>query len=76
MTISFILRPLEIFYGHLIHFVEICYNFPRFGITDQEKSGNPVHNRNRSQSYERELQRQYSLKVHKNSEAGLCKCTW
>jgi hypothetical protein len=41
MTISFILRPLEIFYGHLVHFVVIWYNFPRFGILDQEKSGNP-----------------------------------
>jgi hypothetical protein len=36
MTISFILRPLEIFYGHLVHFVVIWYNFPRFGILDQE----------------------------------------
>jgi hypothetical protein len=42
MTISFILRPLEIFYGHLVHFVVIWYNFPRFGILDQEKSGNPA----------------------------------
>jgi hypothetical protein len=42
MTISFILRPLEILYGRLIHFVEIWYNFPRFGILDQEKSGNPA----------------------------------
>jgi hypothetical protein len=41
MTISFILRPLEIFYGHLVYFVVIVYNFPRFGILDQEKSGNP-----------------------------------
>jgi hypothetical protein len=44
MTISFILRPLEIFYGHLVHFVVIWYNFPRFGILDQEKSGNPGRN--------------------------------
>jgi hypothetical protein len=41
MTIWSILRPLEIFYGHLVYFVLIWYNFPRFGIFDQEKSGNP-----------------------------------
>jgi hypothetical protein len=37
-----ILRPLEIFYGHLVYFVVLWYNFPRFGILDQEKSGNPA----------------------------------
>jgi hypothetical protein len=36
-----ILRPLEIFYGHLVYFVLIWYIFTRFGILDQEKSGNP-----------------------------------
>jgi hypothetical protein len=36
-----ILRPSEIFYGHLVYFVVIWYIFPRFGILDQEKSGNP-----------------------------------
>jgi hypothetical protein len=41
MTIWSILWPLEIFYGHLVYFVAIWYNFPRFGILDQEKSGNP-----------------------------------
>jgi hypothetical protein len=41
MTIWSILRPLEIFYGYLIYFVVIWYIFPRFGILDQEKSGNP-----------------------------------
>jgi hypothetical protein len=41
MTIWIILRPLEIFYGHLVYFVVIWYIFPRFGILDQEKSGNP-----------------------------------
>jgi hypothetical protein len=41
MTIWSILRPLEIFYGHLVYFVLIWYNFPRFGIFDREKSGNP-----------------------------------
>jgi hypothetical protein len=35
MTIWSILRPLEIFYGHLVY-------FPRFGILYQEKSGNPA----------------------------------
>jgi hypothetical protein len=28
-------------YGHLVYFVVIWYDFPRFGILDQEKSGNP-----------------------------------
>jgi hypothetical protein len=42
MTIWSILRPLEIFYGHLVYFVVIWYISPRFGIFDQEKSGNPV----------------------------------
>jgi hypothetical protein len=37
MTIWSILRPLEIFYGHLEHFVIIWYIYPRFGILDQEK---------------------------------------
>jgi hypothetical protein len=41
MTIWSILRPLEIFYGHLEYFVVIWYIYPRFGILDQEKSGNP-----------------------------------
>jgi hypothetical protein len=36
-----ILRPLEKFYFHLVYFVVILYIFPRFGISDQEKSGNP-----------------------------------
>jgi hypothetical protein len=30
MTIWSSLRPLEIFYGNLVHFVEIGYIFPRF----------------------------------------------
>jgi hypothetical protein len=42
MTIWSILGPLEIFYGHLVHVVVIWYIFPRFGILDQEKSGNPA----------------------------------
>jgi hypothetical protein len=41
MTLLSILRPLEIFYGHLVYFVVIWYIFPRFGILDQQKSGNP-----------------------------------
>jgi hypothetical protein len=41
MTIWPILQPLEIFYGHLRYFVAFWYIFPRFGILDQEKSGNP-----------------------------------
>jgi hypothetical protein len=41
ITIWSSLRPLEIFYGHLVYFVVSGYIFPRFGILDQEKSGNP-----------------------------------
>jgi hypothetical protein len=41
LTISSILRTLEIFFGHLVYFVVIWYIFPRFGILYQEKSGNP-----------------------------------
>jgi hypothetical protein len=44
MTIWSILRPLEIFYGHLVHFVVIWYISPRFGNLYQEKSGNPAPN--------------------------------
>jgi hypothetical protein len=41
MTIWPILRPLEIFYCHLVYFVVIWYIFLHFGILHQEKSGNP-----------------------------------
>jgi hypothetical protein len=45
MTIWSILRQWEIFYFHLVnYFVVIWYIFPRFGISDQEKSGHPVAN--------------------------------
>jgi hypothetical protein len=44
MTIWSILQQLEIFYDHLEYFVVIWYIFPRFGILDQEKSGNPAVN--------------------------------
>jgi hypothetical protein len=43
-TIWSILLLLEIFYGHLVYFVVIWYNFPQFGILYQEKSGNPDSN--------------------------------
>jgi hypothetical protein len=36
MTILPILRPLEIFYGHLVYFVVIWYIFPRFGMLYRE----------------------------------------
>jgi hypothetical protein len=42
MTIWSILLQLEIFYSHLVYFMVIWYNFPRFDILDQEKSGNPA----------------------------------
>jgi hypothetical protein len=38
-----ILQPLDIFYGHLVYFVVILYNFPCVGILYQEKSGSSVH---------------------------------
>jgi hypothetical protein len=41
MIIWSILRPLEIFYGHLVYFVANWYISPRFGILHQEKSDNP-----------------------------------
>jgi hypothetical protein len=40
MAICYILWPFGIFYGHLVYFVVIWYNFPRFGMLYQEKSGN------------------------------------
>jgi hypothetical protein len=38
-----ILWPFGIFCGNLVYFVVIWYIFTRFGILEQEKSGNPVH---------------------------------
>jgi H+/Cl- antiporter ClcA len=37
-----ILRTIGKFYDHLVNFVLIWYNFSGFGITYQQKSGNPV----------------------------------
>jgi hypothetical protein len=37
-----ILRPFDIFYGHLVYFVVILYIFPSVGKLYKEKSGNPV----------------------------------
>jgi hypothetical protein len=42
MDIWSILRPFDIFYGHLVYFVVIWYIFPRVGKLYQEKYGNPV----------------------------------
>jgi hypothetical protein len=44
MTIWYVLRPFEIFYGHSVYFVVIWYISPRFGILYQEKSGNAAKN--------------------------------
>jgi hypothetical protein len=41
MTIWFILRPFEVFYGPLVYFLVIWYILPRFGTLEEEKSGNP-----------------------------------
>jgi hypothetical protein len=32
MDVWSILRPFDIFYDHLVYFVEIWYIFPRYGI--------------------------------------------
>jgi hypothetical protein len=42
MTIGSILRPLEIFLRPFGIFCGNLVHFPRFGILDQEKSGNPA----------------------------------
>jgi hypothetical protein len=34
---------LRTFYDHLVHFVLICYIFYGFGVTYQQKSGNPAN---------------------------------
>jgi hypothetical protein len=41
LTIWSILRPLQIFYGHMLYFVVIWYISPRFGILYQEKIWQP-----------------------------------
>jgi hypothetical protein len=41
MAISFILLTFGIVYGHLVLFVVKLVYFPRFGILNKEKSGNP-----------------------------------
>jgi hypothetical protein len=43
-AIGNILWPFGIFCGNLVYFVVIWYIFPRFGILDQGKSGNPAFN--------------------------------
>jgi hypothetical protein len=42
MAILNILRTFGKFYDNLVHFVLIWYIFPSFGITYQQKSGNPA----------------------------------
>jgi hypothetical protein len=42
VTVLSILRPNGPFWVHLVHFVVIWYIFPRFGISNKEKSGNPA----------------------------------
>jgi hypothetical protein len=41
MTIWSILWPLEIFHGHLVHFVFVLYIFCSFGITYQKNLAGP-----------------------------------
>jgi hypothetical protein len=43
MAIWSILRLFGILCGHWAYFMVIWYNFSRFGMLYQEKSGNPVH---------------------------------
>jgi hypothetical protein len=42
MAIWNILRPFDIFYGHLIILWQFCISFPVFGISNKDKSGNPA----------------------------------
>jgi hypothetical protein len=42
MTIWSYLRPVDIFCGHLVHFMVIWYIFSRLGKLYHEKSGNPA----------------------------------
>jgi hypothetical protein len=39
-----ILRPFDIFYGHLVHVEVTWYNFPRDGRLYQEKHGHAARN--------------------------------
>jgi hypothetical protein len=41
MAIWYILRPIDNFYAHLVHFVVIRSIFSHFGTLNQETSGNP-----------------------------------
>jgi hypothetical protein len=41
MAFGNILQTFGIFYDYLIHFMFIWYILSGFGLTDQEKSGNP-----------------------------------
>jgi hypothetical protein len=41
MTIWSVLTPFGIFCVRSVHFMAIWYIFPRFGMLQQEKSGNP-----------------------------------
>jgi hypothetical protein len=52
MTIWYILRRFARIYGRLVCFEVIWYIFPRFGILDQEKSGNPVDDPSQKESLE------------------------
>jgi hypothetical protein len=48
-----ILQSFVTFQGYLVKFVVIWYIFPRFGILDQEKSGNPdTHDPLERENYE------------------------
>jgi hypothetical protein len=48
----YILQRIGKFYGHFVHFVLIWYISPRFGILDQEKSGNPAPGRASEQNFD------------------------
>jgi hypothetical protein len=72
MTISFILRPLEIFHGLLVYLVVIGYNFPRFGILDQEKSGNPAEQANEASSIDSGLKKKAILNLIQTINRFFC----
>jgi choline-glycine betaine transporter len=68
MTIWSILRLLEIFYFHLVYFVVIYSIFPHFGISDKEKSGNPVEQTRWQQQQQQQQQQQHNTTQHNTTQ--------
>jgi hypothetical protein len=60
-----ILRPFQIFYGHSVYFMVICYIFPRVGIVHQEQSGNPGFQEPILRFLNLQLQRQHCSRLER-----------